>query len=95
MASLAGLAPHVSQSGAAPPSRRHRRGGRPLRSRRALHGRPGRRPPPPQARRRLQRPSPARKPGKVALIAIARKLLVTANALVKADTPYQGKTLDT
>ncbi|RED33342.1 hypothetical protein BJ123_111180, partial [Rhodopseudomonas thermotolerans] len=35
------------------------------------------------------------KPGKVALIAIARKLLVTANALVKADTPYQGKTLDT
>ncbi|PPQ43111.1 IS110 family transposase, partial [Rhodopseudomonas palustris] len=35
------------------------------------------------------------KPGKVALIAIARKLLVTANALVKVDTPYQGKTLDT
>ena len=30
------------------------------------------------------------KAAKVALIAVARKLLITANALVKAKTPYQA-----
>ena len=34
------------------------------------------------------------KPGKLALIAVARKLLVTANALVKSQTRYAPKTLD-
>ncbi|AVT80413.1 IS110 family transposase [Rhodopseudomonas palustris] len=94
IASLAGLAPHVSQSGAAPP-RAAIAGGRPC-VRAALY----------MAALAAARHHPKLrddynalrlqgKPGKVALIAIARKLLVTANALVKADTPYQGKTLDT
>ncbi|MFT0879396.1 IS110 family transposase [Rhodopseudomonas sp. P1] len=94
IASLAGLAPHVSQSGAAPP-RAAIAGGRPC-VRAALY----------MAALVAARHHPKLrddynalrlqgKPGKVALIAIARKLLVTANALVKADTPYQGKTLDT
>ena len=94
IASLAGLAPHVSQSGAAPP-RAAIAGGRPC-VRAALY----------MAALVAARHHPKRrddynalrlqgKPGKVALIAIARKLLVTANALVKADTPYQGQTLDT
>ena len=93
IASLAGLAPHVSQSGAAPP-RAAIAGGRPC-VRAALY----------MAALVAARHHPKLrddynalrlqgKPGKVALIAIARKLLVTANALVKADTPYQGKTLD-
>ncbi|MCK7474104.1 MAG: IS110 family transposase [Rhodopseudomonas palustris] len=91
IASLAGLAPHVSQSGAAPP-RAAIAGGRPC-VRAALY----------MAALVAARHHPKLrddynalrlqgKPGKVALIAIARKLLVTANALVKADTPYQGKT---
>uniref|UniRef100_E6VHA0 Transposase IS116/IS110/IS902 family protein n=1 Tax=Rhodopseudomonas palustris (strain DX-1) TaxID=652103 RepID=E6VHA0_RHOPX len=94
IASLAGLAPHVSQSGAAPP-RAAIAGGRPC-VRAALY----------MAALVAARHHPKLrddynalrlqgKPGKVALIAIARKLLVTANALVKADTQYQGKTLDT
>lgn len=94
IASLAGLAPHVSQSGAAPP-RAAIAGGRPC-VRAALY----------MAALVAARHHPKLrddynalrlqgKPGKVALIAIARKLLVTANALVKADTPYQGNTLDT
>ncbi|NEV77160.1 IS110 family transposase [Rhodopseudomonas sp. BR0C11] len=94
IASLAGLAPHVSQSGAAPP-RAAIAGGRPC-VRAALY----------MAAMVAARHHPKLrddynalrlqgKPGKVALIAIARKLLVTANALVKADTPYQGNTLDT
>lgn len=94
IASLAGLAPHVSQSGAAPP-RAAIAGGRPC-VRAALY----------MAALVAARHHPKLrddynalrlqgKPGKVALIAIARKLLVTANALVKADTPYQSKTLDT
>lgn len=92
IASLAGLAPHVSQSGAAPP-RAAIAGGRPC-VRTALY----------MAALVAARHHPKLrddynalrlqgKPGKVALIAIARKLLVTANALVKADTPYL-KSLD-
>ncbi|RED20962.1 transposase, partial [Rhodopseudomonas thermotolerans] len=83
IASLAGLAPHVSQSGAAPP-RAAIAGGRPC-VRAALY----------MAALVAARHHPKLrddynalrlqgKPGKVALIAIARKLLVTANALVKA-----------
>ena len=93
IASLAGLAPHISQSGAAPP-RATIAGGRPC-VRAALY----------MAALVAARHHPKLrddynalrlqgKPGKVALIAIARKLLVTANALVKADTPYLGKHLD-
>jgi transposase len=35
----------------------------------------------------------AGKPAKLALIAIARKLVVTANALVKNNRPYQNQTI--
>jgi transposase len=88
IASLAGLAPHVSQSGNAPP-RAAISGGRPC-VRAALY----------MAALVAARRNPALKtdydamraagkPGKVALIAIARKLLVTANALVKSDRMFQ------
>lgn len=88
IASLAGLAPHVSQSGNAPP-RATISGGRPC-VRAALY----------MAALVAARRNPvlktdydalraAGKPGKVALIAIARKLLVTANALVKGNRLFQ------
>lgn len=93
IASLAGLAPHISQSGNAPP-RAAIAGGRPC-VRAALymaalvatrHH--------PQMRTSYKALREQGKPGKVALIAIARKLLVTANALVKNNTPYTSPTLD-
>jgi transposase len=88
IASLAGLAPHISQSGNAPP-RAAIAGGRPC-VRAALY----------MAALVAARRNPtlktdydamraAGKPGKVALIAIARKLLVTANALVKKNQMFQ------
>jgi transposase len=88
IASLAGLAPHVSQSGSAPP-RAAISGGRPC-VRAALY----------MAALVAARRNPALKsdydamraagkPGKVALIAIARKLLVIANALVKTNRNFQ------
>lgn len=94
IASLAGLAPHISQSGNAPP-RAAISGGRPC-VRAALY----------MAALVASRAHPEMKvsykalrdqgkPGKLALIAIARKLLVTANALVKSKTRYMPKTLDT
>jgi transposase len=88
IASLAGLAPHVSQSGNAPP-RAAIAGGRPC-VRAALymaalvavrHD--------PQRRADYQAMRSLGKPAKLALIAVARKILVTANALVKAKRPYQ------
>lgn len=93
IASLAGLAPHVSQSGNAPP-RAAIGGGRPC-VRAALY----------MAALVATRHHPKLKvdykalrdqgkPGKVALIAIARKLLITANALVRDNTPYAPQTLD-
>jgi transposase len=87
IASLAGLAPHISQSGNAPP-RAAIAGGRPC-VRTALymaalvatrHH--------PQMKTAYQALRNQGKPAKVALIAIARKLLVTANALVKANKRY-------
>jgi transposase len=88
IASLAGLAPHVSQSGNAPP-RAMIAGGRPC-VRAALymaalvasryH---------PQMKQAYQALRAQGKPAKVALVAIARKLLVTANALLKANKRYE------
>lgn len=84
IASLAGLAPHISQSGNAPP-RAAIAGGRPC-VRTALY----------MAALVASRHNPTMKaaytamreqgkPGKVALVAIARQLIVTANALVKTN----------
>ena len=88
IASLAGLAPHVSQSGNAPP-RAMISGGRPcvraafyLAALVASRHNPDLKPEY-QAMRR------AGKPAKVALIAIARKIAVIANAMVKAGTKYE------
>lgn len=88
IASLAGLAPHVTQSGNAPP-RAAIAGGRPC-VRAALY----------MAALVASRANPTMsasykalreqgKPAKVALVAVARKLLLTANALVKANRSYQ------
>lgn len=93
IASLAGLAPHVSQSGNAPP-RASIAGGRPC-VRAALYmaalvaARHH-----PQLKANYQAMRQQGKPGKVALIAIARKLLVTANALVKTNSLYTSQPLD-
>lgn len=88
IASLAGLAPHVSQSGNAPP-RAAISGGRPcLRAAlymaalvAARHN--------PDLRPEYEAMRRAGKPAKVALIALARKLVVLANALVKEGRPYK------
>jgi transposase len=91
IASLAGLAPHVSQSGNAPP-RAMIAGGRPC-VRAALYMAAlvaSRRHP--QMKQAYQALRLQGKPAKVALIAVARKLLITANALVKANKHYDGET---
>lgn len=93
IASLAGLAPHISQSGNAPP-RAAISGGRPC-VRTALYmaalvaSRHN-----PQMKAAYQALRDQGKPAKLALIAIARKLLVTANAMVKNNTPYTPQSLD-
>jgi transposase len=93
IASLAGLAPHVSQSGNAPP-RAAIAGGRPC-VRTALYmaalvaSRHN-----PQIRLAYQALRNQGKPAKLALIAVARKLLVTANALVRTNTRYTPPSLD-
>lgn len=88
IASLAGLAPHVSQSGNAPP-RAMISGGRPC-VRTALymsalvavrHD--------PQFRASYRALRDQGKPAKLALIAVARRILITANAVLKTKTPYQ------
>lgn len=90
IASLAGLAPHVSQSGNAPP-RAAISGGRPcvraglyMAALVAARHNPDLRPEYEAMRR-------AGKPAKVALIALARKLVVLANALVKSGAHYQNR----
>lgn len=93
IASLAGLAPHISQSGNAPP-RAAISGGRPC-VRTALYMAAlvaSRHNPQMKAAYRAMRDQG--KPAKLALIAIARKLLVTANAMVKNNTPYTPQSLD-
>jgi transposase len=93
IASLAGLAPHISQSGNAPP-RAAIAGGRPC-VRTALYmaalvaSRHN-----PQMKLAYQALRNQGKPGKLALVAVARKLLVIANALVKKGTPYTPTSLD-
>ncbi len=88
IASLAGLAPHVSQSGNAPP-RAAIAGGRPcVRSALYMAALVASRAHP-EMKTSYKALRDQGKPGKVALIAIARKLLLTANALVKANRPYQ------
>lgn len=88
IASLVGLAPQISQSGNAPP-RAAIAGGRPC-VRAALY----------MSALVAVRHDPVHKaayaalrdqgkPAKVALIAIARRMLVTANAVLKTKTPYQ------
>ena len=92
IASLAGLAPHVSQSGTAPP-RAAIAGGRPC-VRAALYmaalvaarHNPDLRPEYEALRR-------AGKPAKVALIAVARRLVVLANARVRDGAPYENRAI--
>jgi transposase len=87
IASLVGLAPHVSQSGNAPP-RAAIAGGRPC-VRAALYMSAlvaVRHDPVQKAAYRAFRTEG--KPAKVALVAIARRILVTANAILKTKQPY-------
>jgi transposase len=93
IASLAGLAPHISQSGNAPP-RAAISGGRPcVRSALYMAALVASRHNPELKAAYLNLRSQG-KPAKLALVAIARKLLVTANALVKNRTPYTPQSLD-
>ena len=92
IASLAGLAPHVSQSGNAPP-RAAIAGGRPcvragLYMAALVAARHN-----PDLKPEYEAMRKAGKPAKVALIAIARKLVVTANALVKANALYKSRAI--
>jgi transposase len=91
IASLVGLAPQISQSGNAPP-RAAIAGGRPC-VRAALY----------MSALVAVRRDPAQKaaytalrnqgkPAKVALIAIARRLVIAANAVLKTKTPYKHAT---
>ena len=93
IASLAGLAPHVSQSGNRPPQA-HIGGGRPC-VRAALymaalvairHD--------PAMKLAYKTMKDAGKPSKVALIAIARKMIVYANAVAKRTLGGQNDNLD-
>ena len=93
IASLVGLAPHVTQSGNAPP-RAAIAGGRPC-VRAALYMSAlvaVRHDPVHKAAYRALRAQG--KPAKVALVAIARRILVTANAILKTKQPYNAR-LDT
>jgi transposase len=87
VASLAGLAPHTRQSGTLPASA-HVQGGRPcvraalyLAALSAARSDAG-------FKTQYQAMRATGKPAKVALIAIARKLVVAANAIAKNKTPW-------
>ncbi|TCR59288.1 IS110 family transposase [Bosea sp. BK604] len=90
LASLAGLAPQISQSGAGQPSA-HIAGGRPcvrsalylaaLSAARLDHG----------YKAEYQAMRLAGKPAKVALVAIARKLLVALSSMARQNRPWQDK----
>lgn len=87
IASLAGIAPHPSQSGLAP-GRNQIAGGRPcVRTALYMAGLVASRCNP-RSRAQYKAMREAGKPAKVAIIAIARKLLVLANTLVKQDRVY-------
>jgi transposase len=93
IASLAGLAPHISQSGNAPP-RAAIAGGRPcVRTALYMAALVASRHNPEMKRAYLNLRSQG-KPAKLALVAVARKLLVTANALVKNNVRYTPQQLD-
>lgn len=88
IASLAGLAPHVSQSGNAPP-RAMIAGGRPcvraalyMSALVAVRHDPG-------FKAAYDALRDQGKPAKLALVAVARRILVSANAVLKANTPYK------
>ncbi len=90
IASLAGVAPHIQQSGAQA-ARAHIQGGRPcvraafyMAALSAVRHNPG-------FKADYQAMRNAGKPAKVALIAIARKLVVAANAIIKHDTPWENQ----
>lgn len=90
IASLAGVAPHIQQSGAQP-GRAHIQGGRPcvraalyMAALTAVRTDPG-------LKADYQAMRAAAKPPKVALIAIARKLVVAANAILKHDKPWTSQ----
>lgn len=87
IASLAGLAPHPTQSGISP-GRNQIAGGRPcVRAALYMAGLVACRCDP-RFRADYQAARASGKPAKVAIIAVARKLLVLANALVKHDSLY-------
>lgn len=90
IASLAGLAPHPHQSGTAP-GRHQIAGGRPcVRAALYMAGLVASRCHP-RFRDDYQAARTDGKPAKVAIVAVARKLLVLANALVKHDRLYDPK----
>jgi transposase len=87
IASLAGLAPQIQQSGTQP-GRAHIQGGRPcvraalyMAALSAVRHDPG-------FKAQYQSMRKAGKPAKVALIAIARKIVVAANAIIKRNQPW-------
>ncbi len=87
IASLAGVAPHIQQSGAQA-GRAHIQGGRPcvraalyMAALSAARADPG-------LKADYQAMRAAGKPAKVALIAIARKLVVAANVMLRHDRPW-------
>jgi transposase len=87
IASLAGVAPHIQQSGAQA-GHAHIQGGRPcvraalyMAALSAVRSDPG-------LKADYQAMRAAGKPAKVALIAIARKLIVAANVMLKHDRPW-------
>jgi transposase len=87
IASLAGIAPHPSQSGLAP-GRNQIGGGRPcVRTALYMAGLVASRCDP-RFKADYQAMRHAGKPAKVAIIAVARKLLVLANAIIKQDCLY-------
>jgi transposase len=86
-ASLAGLAPHPSQSGTGP-ARNEIAGGRPCVRTAAYMAALSAIRCDPRFKAEYQAMREAGKPAKVAIIAIARKLIVLANALLKNDVLY-------
>jgi transposase len=91
IASLAGLAPHPNQSGTRT-GQAHISGGRPcvraalyMAAVSATRSDKG-------FRREYQAMRAAGKPAKVALVAIARKILVAANSMIKTNQPWQKPT---
>ena len=88
-ASLAGLAPHPSQSGLSR-GRNAISGGRPWRAGGLRHGRARRNAQPSEIQASHLDLRAVGKPAKVALVAIARRLVTLANALIRDDIPFNN-----